>query len=60
MNFERRTEFACPNCGSTSKVYDVERKTWRHLDFWNWKTYMHARVPRTSCKSCNKVTLVIR
>jgi transposase len=58
IDFERGAEFSCPNCGTTSKVYDAEQKHWRHLDFWNWKTYMHARVPRTACKNCNKVTLV--
>ena len=58
IDFERGTEFACPHCGTASKVYDTEKKMWRHLDFWNWKTYIHARVPRTNCKNCNKVTLV--
>jgi transposase len=58
INFERGTLFPCPNCGTACKAYDAEKKHWRHLDFWNWKTYMHARVPRTDCKSCNKVTLV--
>jgi transposase len=33
-------------------------KKWRHLDFWNWKTYIHARVPRTNCGDCKKVTQV--
>lgn len=58
IDFERGAEFACPTCGTASKAYDIEKKTWRHLDFWNWKTYIHVRVPRTTCKSCNKVTLV--
>lgn len=58
IDFGRGAEFACPSCGTASKAYDAERKTWRHLDFWNWKTYMHARVPRTNCRTCNKVTLV--
>ncbi|MDQ8739516.1 ISL3 family transposase, partial [Paenibacillus sp. LHD-38] len=58
VDFERGALFPCPNCGTACKAYDAEKKHWRHLDFWNWKTYMHARVPRTDCKSCNKVTLV--
>lgn len=58
VDFERGATFACPNCGDTCKAYDAEKKSWRHLDFWNWKTYMHARVPRTDCKGCNKITLV--
>ena len=58
IDFDRGTMFSCPVCGTMSKAYDAEKKHWRHLDFWNWKTYMHARVPRTDCQACNKVTLV--
>lgn len=58
IDFERGATFACPVCGAESKAYDAEMKKWRHLDFWNWKTYMHARVPRTNCRACKKVTQV--
>lgn len=58
IDFKRGAMFSCPSCGEACKAYDVEKKEWRHLDFWNWKTYMHARVPRTNCTNCNKVTLV--
>lgn len=58
VDFKRGSMFACPICGTSSKAYDAEKKHWRHLDFWDWKTYMHARVPRTDCKGCSKVTLV--
>lgn len=58
MDFERGAEFVCPLCGGTCKAYDAENKEWRHLDFWEWKTYMHVRVPRVECKACNKVTQV--
>ena len=58
LDFGRGATFACPHCGKACKAYDAERKQWRHLDFWNWKTYMHARVPRTNCRACNKITLV--
>lgn len=58
LDFERGATFVCPHCGKACKAYDAERKQWRHLDFWNWKTYMHARVPRTNCRACNKITLV--
>ena len=27
-------------------VYDVKPMTWRHLNFWQYKTYIHANVPR--------------
>lgn len=58
VDFDRGSIFACPNCGAECKAYDAEKKVWRHLDFWNWKTYMHARVPRTNCHACHKILLV--
>ena len=27
-------------------VYDVKPMTWRHLNFWQYRTYIHANVPR--------------
>lgn len=58
LDFERGETFACPVCGTPSKAYDAEVRKWRHLDLWHWKTYIHARVPRIACKTCNKVTQV--
>jgi len=58
IDFERGARFACPLCGEMCAAHDTEMKKWRHLDFWTWKTYMHARVPRTGCDACKKVTLV--
>ncbi|MGW8958923.1 helix-turn-helix domain-containing protein [Paenibacillus sp. NPDC055715] len=50
--------FACPHCGAPCKAYDAAKKQWRHLDIWKWRTCLHARVPRTDCKQCNKITLI--
>src|SRR6478735_7338335 len=58
LDFELGAKFACPHCGAPSKAYDADKKSWRHLDFWNWKTYIHARVPRANCLSCRKITQV--
>ncbi|MEB3100170.1 helix-turn-helix domain-containing protein [Ferviditalea candida] len=58
IDFERGALFACPYCGTMCTAHDTEMKKWRHLDFWTWKTYMHARVPRTGCDACKKVTLI--
>ncbi|WP_231633131.1 ISL3 family transposase [Numidum massiliense] len=58
LDFPRGAEFPCPTCGTPSKAYDVSSKSWRHLDFWEWKTYVHARVPRVTCRQCHKVITV--
>lgn len=60
LNFRRGAEFSCPNCGKLTKVFDIvdEDRSWRHLDFWQFKTYLHARLPRVKCSSCGKVRTV--
>lgn len=61
LNFKRGDTFSCPVCNSTgNKVYDVvnEDRTWRHLDLFQFKTFLHARQPRIDCNSCNKITTI--
>ena len=28
------------------KPYDTKKKTWKHLNFFEYETYLHARIPR--------------
>jgi hypothetical protein len=54
IDFKRGSTFSCPLCGASSKAYDAEKKSWRHLDFWDWKTFMHARFLEQTAKSVKK------
>jgi transposase len=55
MNFRQGGRFSCPECGEAGlPVYDTVDKTWRHLNFWQYKTYIHLRTPRTECPQCGK------
>jgi transposase len=36
---------------SSHKAYDTEQKTWRHLNFFEHKCYLHCRTPRIKLKS---------
>ena len=39
----------CPECEALLPAYDhAQERTWRHLDSCQFKTYLHARVPRLS------------
>jgi transposase len=49
IDFESGSMLPCPECKSASKVYDTVQKEWRHLNFFQHETYLHARVPRVSC-----------
>jgi transposase len=44
------TKFPCVACNKESLVYDhTEEQVWRHLDTCQCQTFVHARLPRTTC-----------
>ncbi len=48
---------ACPACGAAGqKVHDRLRRSWRHLDFFQFEAWLHADVPRVACAGCGKTT----
>lgn len=55
IDYERGSKFPYPNADADSEVlvgaYDDKQMTWRHLNFWQYKTYIHANVPRVGDKA---------
>ncbi|MCH8851581.1 MAG: ISL3 family transposase [Planctomycetes bacterium] len=50
VDFPSGSRFACPECGhSECGAYDTSERTWRHLNFFQYKTLLHARQPRVEC-----------
>src|ERR687893_2308278 len=52
LDIERGARFACPakECAHGGcPVHDTADKTWRHLDFFQHKAFLHARAPRLCC-----------
>jgi transposase len=52
LDFPRGSRFACPakDCAQGAcPVHDTADKTWRHLDFFQYKALLHARLPRVWC-----------
>ena len=50
LDFPSGSRFACPECGrSDCGVYDSTDRTWRHLNFFQHQTILHARQPRIEC-----------
>lgn len=50
VGFPKRSTFTCPACDQAGMpVYDTKEKTWRHLNFFQYRTYLHARIPRVKC-----------
>jgi transposase len=53
VDFSRGSRFACAQCGRDGcAVHDTKEETWRHLDFFQHRTLLHARVPRAICPEC--------
>jgi transposase len=53
LDFPRGSAFPCPVCGAANcKAYDTDTLTWRHLNFFQHQTYLHARTPRVQCSLC--------
>lgn len=50
IDFQKGARFSCPTCGAKGQpVHDTKEKTWRHLNFFQFKTYIHFRTPRIDC-----------
>ena len=48
---------ACPACGAADQpVHDRVARTWQHLHFFQYKAFIHCRVPRVACAQCGKTT----
>lgn len=61
IDFEPGSTFSCPVCGAEgAKAYDTQERTWRHLNFFQHETYLHARVPRVGCpRGCGIKTVEV-
>ena len=57
LDFPEGSQFPCPECGKLCGVHDTKKRTWRHLNFFQYETYLHARQPRVKC-SDHKVKTV--
>ena len=50
--FPRGARFPCSESGCEQggcPVHDTVEKSWRHLDFFQYKAFLSARVPRVRC-----------
>jgi transposase len=60
IDFTPGSRFACPHCGAADcPAHDTERKTWRHLNFFQHQAYLNARVPRVRCANCGVKTVAV-
>lgn len=41
--------WVCPECLERAPIHDHRERTWRHLDTFQYRTLLHARIPRLNC-----------
>lgn len=62
IDFERGAEFYYENpeldVKGYFKAYDTTQKTWRHLNFFQYKCFLHAWIPRVDTGSKGKIKQV--
>ena len=59
VGFRRGSRFTCPDCGAEHQgVHDTLTREWRHLNFFQYQAYLHAKVPRVHCSACGKTSQV--
>lgn len=47
----------CPACGAQDQpVHERVRRSWRHLDFFQFEAWLHASIPRVGCTACGKTS----
>ncbi|MHA5818870.1 ISL3 family transposase [Pseudomonas aeruginosa] len=50
---------ACPACGAAEQpIHDRIERRWQHLHFFQFKAFIHARLPRVACAACGKTSQV--
>ncbi|HEY4229299.1 MAG TPA: ISL3 family transposase [Thermoanaerobaculia bacterium] len=49
LTFPRGAKFPCPGCQAPSSVHDTHEQRWRHLNFFQYRAYIVAPIPRTDC-----------
>jgi transposase len=57
LDFVKGSVFPCPVCSRLCHVYDSDEATWRHLNFFQYKCYLHARKPRVECPDHKVLTV---
>lgn len=50
VKYKRGEKFKCNQCQELCPIHDTIEKTWRHLNCFEHKTYIHCKVPRIKCE----------
>ncbi len=49
IDFTKGSKFTDKYSSTICKVHDTQQKNWRHLNFFQYDCYLHAKTPRIIC-----------
>ena len=49
INLKGNIILTCPECKNSCPGYDSKPRKWRHLDSFQYQTFIHAEIPRCNC-----------
>ena len=58
LDFKKGGKFPCPTCGQACTAYDKQYKSWQHLNFFQYKCFLHFGSPRTNCPDCGVLQFI--
>ena len=50
IGFPRGSRFPCPECQASCPAHDTHEQRWRHLNFFQYRAYIVASIPRVDCE----------
>ncbi|MFC1670429.1 transposase family protein [Spirochaetota bacterium] len=60
INFKDDMKFSCMKCNSENlDVMDINHASWQYYNFFDNKTYVHARVPNVKCPNCGVLEIQV-
>lgn len=59
VGFTEGARFDVSGCSEPCKVHDTKERTWRHLNFFQYRCYVNARVPRVEKPDGKVVTVEV-
>jgi transposase len=61
LEYRKHVQFCCPQCGGTNTdIYDRQDHSWRHVNYFEHQTHLHAKVPRVWCHDCSRDSSGVR
>jgi len=52
LSHKTGAKFTCSGCGETLGIHDTQERVWKHLNFFQYETYLYANLPRINCPKC--------